>query len=98
MRFCSATSIRVLPKFRPACVCVCVSTDPERRQRVDPAGLPAGGGASDSAAAPAHRSLLRRVHRWRAAGHGVRVHEARRPQPLFAVSTPPGDAAVNTLV
>lgn len=45
--------------------------DSEGRQRVDPAGLPAGGRAADGAAAPAHCAVLRRLHGRRAAGHGV---------------------------
>lgn len=49
----------------------CVVTDSEGRQRVDPAGLPEGGGAADGAPTPAHRAVLRRLHRRRAAGHGV---------------------------
>lgn len=59
-----------------------VATDAERRQRVDPAGLSEGGGAPDGPPAPAHRAVLRRLHGRRAAGHGVRIHEARRPQPI----------------
>lgn len=98
MILCSATSIHVSTKIRPVHLCACVSTDPERCQWVHPAGLPERGGASDSSAAPAHCPLLRRVHRWRATGHGVRVHEARWPEPLSAVSSAPRDAAVNTLV
>lgn len=84
---CAVTSIYIFPtgwfliqKY--------VSTDPEGCQRVNPAGLPEGGGAADGAPAPAHRAILRRVHRRRAAGHGVWVHEARRPQPLSPVRTP----------
>ena len=57
-------------------------TDFKGRQRVDPAGLPEGGGAADGAPAPAHRAILRRLYGRRAAGHGVRIHEARRPQPI----------------
>lgn len=66
-----------------------VVSDSEGRQRVDPAGLPAGGGATDGAPAPTHRAFLRRVHGRRAAGHGVRVHEARRLKPLPPVSGRP---------
>lgn len=57
-------------------------TDSEGRQRVDAAGLPEGGGAADDAPTPAHCAVLRRLYRRRAARHGVRVHEARRPQPI----------------
>lgn len=47
-----------------------VVTDSKGRQRVDPAGLPEGGGAADSAPTPAHCAILRRLHRRGAAGHG----------------------------
>lgn len=43
---------------------VFVSTDSERRQRVDPAGLPEGGGAPDGPPAPAHCAVLWRLHGW----------------------------------
>lgn len=84
---CAVTSIYIFPT-RWFLIQKCVSTDPEGCQRVDPAGLPEGGGAADGAPAPAHCAILRRVHRRRAAGHGVRVYEARRPQPLSPVCTP----------
>lgn len=49
----------------------CLALDPEGRQRVNPAGLPEGGGAPDGSAASAHRAFLRRVHGRRAARHGL---------------------------
>lgn len=67
----------------------CVVTDSEGRQRVNPAGLPEGGRAADGAPTPAHCAILRCLYRWRATGHGVWIHEARRPQPLSSVRRPP---------
>lgn len=67
----------------------CLTADAEGRERVDPAGLPAGGRAADGAPAPTHRALLWRVHGRRATGHGVRVHETRRPEPLPSVRRNP---------